>query len=205
MHSHAEKVVFSYNLQRGKLASFWRNLAFVTTTASNVSTIGKRKTQKKRRRKTKSMPKAVKCLHCHAEKVVFSYNLQRGKLASFWRNLAFVTTTASKVYTIGKRKTQKRRRKTKSLTKAGKCLYSHAEKVVFSYNLQKGHKLAGFWRNLDFVTATAGKVHAIGKRKNAKKDGANAVFPLPFQCKQKRARSATLHLQTVFNFVTNSV
>ena len=108
MHSHAEKVVFSYNLQRGKLASFWRNLAFVTTTASNVSTIGKRKTQKKRRRKTKSLTKAVKCLHCHAEKVVFSYNLQRGKLASFWRNLAFVTTTASKVHAIGKRKTQKK-------------------------------------------------------------------------------------------------
>ena len=50
-------------------------------------------------------------------------------------------------------------------------MYSHAEKVVFSYNLQRG-KLASFWRNLAFVTTTAGKVHAIGKRKTQKKDGA---------------------------------
>lgn len=60
------------------------------------------------------MPKAGKCLHSHAEKVVFSYNLQRGKLASFWRNLAFVTTTAGKVHTIGKRKTQKKTAQTPS-------------------------------------------------------------------------------------------
>ena len=78
-------------------------------------------------------------MYSHAEKVVFSYNLQKGHKLSFCSNLDFVTATAGKVYTIGKRKTQKkRRRKTKSLTKAGKCLHSHDEKVVFSYNLQRG-------------------------------------------------------------------
>ena len=145
-----------------------------------MHTLGKRKKRKKRRRKTKSLTKTGKCLHSHAEKVVFSYNLQRGKLASFWRNLAFVTTTASKVHAIGKRKTQKKTAQNKEPTKDRKILAFPRRKSCVFVQLAKGHKLASFWRNLDFVTATAGKVHAIGKRKTQKKTAQTPSFRYRF-------------------------
>jgi len=176
LHCHAEKVVFSYNLQRGKLASFWRNLAFVTATAGKVHAIGKRKTQKKTAQ-NKEPDKSRKMLAFPRRKSCFFVQFAKGQTSEFLpcSRLRYGNRRQG-AYTRQKKKTQKKTAQNKEPTKDRKILAFPRRKSCVFVQLAKGHKLASFWRNLDFVTATAGKVHAIGKRKTQKKTAQTPSF-----------------------------